>query len=145
MLSKEASGTIFYKVLGIMQSGINPGPSHKAKAPPLSHCCSVHNCKYIGSKKLRIFTFGIFNDVSGHFRCGNPLSGHPSLTQARHRAHLTACCEDLDEFLANQPPQDIVLASECLRRALREIGKLTGRITSEDILDVIFRDFCIGK
>ena len=54
----------FYKVLGIMQSRINPGPSHKANAPPLSHCCSVHNCKYIGSKNLRIFTFGIFNDIS---------------------------------------------------------------------------------
>jgi len=40
---------------------------------------------------------------------------------------------------------DIVLASEALRRALREIGKLTGKVASEEILDVIFRDFCIGK
>ena len=40
---------------------------------------------------------------------------------------------------------DIVLASQALRRALREIGKITGKITSEEILDVIFKDFCIGK
>jgi tRNA modification GTPase len=40
---------------------------------------------------------------------------------------------------------DIVLAAEELRKALRNIGKITGKITTEDILDVIFRDFCIGK
>ncbi|XP_052805727.1 tRNA modification GTPase GTPBP3, mitochondrial-like [Mya arenaria] len=77
--------------------------------------------------------------------CGNPLSGHPSLTQARHRAHLTACVAHLDHFRSGRPGGDIVLQSESLRRALREIGKLTGRITTEDILDVIFHDFCIGK
>jgi tRNA modification GTPase len=29
--------------------------------------------------------------------------------------------------------------------AARELGRLTGRIDVEDYLDVIFRDFCIGK
>lgn len=40
---------------------------------------------------------------------------------------------------------DVVLAAECLRKATKDIGRITGRITSEDILDIIFRDFCIGK
>ena len=37
-----------------------------------------------------------------------------------------------------------VLAEE-LRIAARALGRLTGRVDVEDILDVIFRDFCIGK
>ncbi len=37
-----------------------------------------------------------------------------------------------------------VLAEE-LRLAARALGRLTGRVDVEEILDVIFRDFCIGK
>jgi tRNA modification GTPase len=35
--------------------------------------------------------------------------------------------------------------AEELRLAARALGRLTGRVDVEDILDVIFRDFCIGK
>ena len=35
--------------------------------------------------------------------------------------------------------------AEELRLASRALGRLTGRVDVEDILDVIFRDFCIGK
>ncbi|MGQ0527628.1 MAG: tRNA uridine-5-carboxymethylaminomethyl(34) synthesis GTPase MnmE, partial [Alphaproteobacteria bacterium] len=37
------------------------------------------------------------------------------------------------------------LAAEDLRLAIRATGRITGRVTPEDLLDVIFRDFCIGK
>jgi tRNA modification GTPase len=37
------------------------------------------------------------------------------------------------------------LVAEELRLAARALGRLTGRVDVEDILDVIFRDFCIGK
>jgi tRNA modification GTPase len=37
------------------------------------------------------------------------------------------------------------LAAEDLRMAARSLGKLLGRVDVEDILDVIFREFCIGK
>ena len=36
-------------------------------------------------------------------------------------------------------------AAEELRAASQELGRLTGRVDVEDFLDVIFRDFCIGK
>ena len=39
--------------------------------------------------------------------------------------------------------EDVV--AEDLRLAARALGRLTGRVDVEDILDVIFRDFCIGK
>jgi tRNA modification GTPase len=37
------------------------------------------------------------------------------------------------------------LAAEDLRLAIRALGRITGRADVEDILDIIFRDFCIGK
>jgi len=37
------------------------------------------------------------------------------------------------------------LAAEDLRIATRSLGQLLGRVDVEDLLDVIFRDFCIGK
>ena len=40
---------------------------------------------------------------------------------------------------------DIVFGAEELRYASQSIGKITGGIDVEDVLDVIFRDFCIGK
>lgn len=40
---------------------------------------------------------------------------------------------------------DLVLAAEQLRLALRQLGLLTGHVSSEQLLDVIFSDFCIGK
>lgn len=36
-------------------------------------------------------------------------------------------------------------AAQELRTAIRELGKITGRVGIEDILDVVFKDFCIGK
>ena len=78
-------------------------------------------------------------------RCGDPLVGHPSLTQERHRDLLNKCVRNLHNYCDHIEDNDIVLAAQCLRRALRYLGNITGKVTSEDILDVIFRDFCIGK
>lgn len=37
------------------------------------------------------------------------------------------------------------LAAEALRAATQELGRVTGKVGVEDILDVVFKDFCIGK
>ena len=71
--------------------------------------------------------------------------GHPSLTQERHRDLLNRCLQNLYKYREQTGDDDIVLEAQCLRRALRHMGSITGKVTSEDILDVIFRDFCIGK
>ena len=42
-------------------------------------------------------------------------------------------------------PEDVVLAAEELRYAAVAVGKVTGHIDVEDILDAVFKDFCIGK
>jgi hypothetical protein len=42
-------------------------------------------------------------------------------------------------------PDDIVLGAEELRYAAQAVGKVSGLINVEDILDTVFKDFCIGK
>lgn len=66
----------------------------------------------------------------------------PPLTRQRHRAALQDALQHLEQSLSVDLPE---LAAEDLRLALRAIGKITGRIHVEDLLDVIFKDFCIGK
>ena len=53
----------------------------------------------------------------------------------------------LDRALAEaaKPGEHEELIAEELRAAATALGRLTGRVDVEDILDVIFRDFCIGK
>eukprot|EP00975_Prorocentrum_lima_P001989 433209-Prorocentrum_lima.AAC.1 len=65
------------------------------------------------------------------------------ITRARHRGHVTRCAKHLDAFLSKDLPLD--LAAEELRAATLELGRVTGAVDVEDLLDVIFRDFCIGK
>ncbi|RKQ68622.1 tRNA uridine-5-carboxymethylaminomethyl(34) synthesis GTPase MnmE [Oceanibaculum indicum] len=66
----------------------------------------------------------------------------PALTRIRHRMALESARESLMRFLQAPSPD---LAAEDLRLAVREIGRITGRVDVEDLLDVIFRDFCLGK
>ncbi|RPD62049.1 tRNA modification GTPase TrmE [Lentinus tigrinus ALCF2SS1-6] len=68
----------------------------------------------------------------------------PLITHARHRAHMENALDFLEAFL-DTPPEDVVFAAEELRYAAQAIGKISGLIDVEDILDAVFRDFCIGK
>jgi tRNA modification GTPase len=68
----------------------------------------------------------------------------PALTQARHRHHLEQCLASLRASLA-QPTGDTELAAEDLRRAADALGRLTGAVDVEDVLDEVFGRFCIGK
>jgi tRNA modification GTPase len=70
----------------------------------------------------------------------------PSLTRARHRAALEECAGFLDAALGRLDEGGLPeLIAEDLRMATRALGRITGRVDVEDLLDVIFRDFCIGK
>ena len=66
------------------------------------------------------------------------------LTRARHRQHLEAAARHLrDAQRFGQAPPELV--AEDVRLASRELGRLTGRVDVEDLLDVIFAEFCLGK
>jgi tRNA modification GTPase len=64
------------------------------------------------------------------------------LTRPRHRAILTEAVSLLAEAEAASLPE---LTAEALRAGLFALGRLTGRVGVEEILDIVFRDFCIGK
>jgi len=66
----------------------------------------------------------------------------PSLTRERHRLALQDTKQALERSLAVDLPE---LAAEDLRLALRSLGSITGRVHVEELLDKIFKDFCIGK
>lgn len=72
------------------------------------------------------------------------FSGQSSalITQERYRIALKNAVGFLEEFSLNK---NIELAAEDLRMTAREIGKITGKVDIENILDVIFSSFCIGK
>ena len=72
-------------------------------------------------------------------------SGEMALvSRARHRTLLRETVAALDRAGRAADKGDELLAEE-LRIAIHSLGRLTGRVDVEDILDVIFREFCIGK
>lgn len=70
---------------------------------------------------------------------------HPALVRARHRDAVEAVAARLDAVLAQWDGLPDELLAEELRTAALGLGRVTGRIGVEDLLDVVFREFCIGK
>jgi tRNA modification GTPase len=74
------------------------------------------------------------------------VQDQPGITRLRHREALKQCQAHLVRALAGaEMDQDSELVAEDLRLAARALGRITGRVDVEDLLDVIFTDFCIGK
>jgi tRNA modification GTPase len=66
----------------------------------------------------------------------------PVLTRARHREALETAAAAFQRSLSAELPE---LRAEDLRLAWRSLGRITGRVDVEDLLEIIFRDFCLGK
>lgn len=73
---------------------------------------------------------------------GNADSG--LISRLRYRVALIDCVEHLD-FVVQESGSGIELKAESLRHASDCIGRITGKIDVEDLLDVIFSEFCVGK
>lgn len=67
----------------------------------------------------------------------------PLMTRQRHRHHIMECKNALNSFF--EDVDQLEIATEDLRIAGRCIAKITGRVDVEDLLEIIFKDFCIGK
>jgi tRNA modification GTPase len=67
------------------------------------------------------------------------------VTRARHRRALEETVSALNRALERGASRSEELIAEEMRAAAVTLGRLTGRIDVEDVLDVIFREFCIGK
>lgn len=140
-------------VMVVVQTPLEPAPSDLAPHPhmirvttkidlmgnwslePLEHAAAVSAIIGDGMSDLVSSLSQIAQDLTHS-------QGSPPLTRARHRAALMEATEALDRARFAREPE---LRAEDVRLALRAIGRITGRVGTEDILDLIFREFCIGK
>ena len=63
----------------------------------------------------------------------------------KHRDNLQEYLKEIDKFLKKDQAKEIELAAEDLRMATRHLGSIVGKVDVEEILESIFKDFCIGK
>ncbi|MBS7543619.1 tRNA uridine-5-carboxymethylaminomethyl(34) synthesis GTPase MnmE [Ancylobacter oerskovii] len=70
---------------------------------------------------------------------------HPALIRERQRGAVGEAADHLRRALAGWEALSDELVAEELRLAARALGRVTGAIDVEDLLDVVFREFCIGK
>ena len=80
--------------------------------------------------------------LTGHVRDRLEASEAPLPTRQRHRDALAEANAALASVADAAYPE---LAAEDVRVALRALGRITGRVDIDEILDTVFRDFCIGK
>ncbi len=85
----------------------------------------------------------LIDAMAQHFRRAWQGAGL-SPSRARHRAALLQVADALARY-RDLEAGDVTLAAEDLRLAATALGRLTGRVDVEDLLDVIFSEFCIGK
>ncbi|XP_050422789.1 tRNA modification GTPase GTPBP3, mitochondrial [Adelges cooleyi] len=78
--------------------------------------------------------------------CGKPNFEHPRCSQARHRYYLEMALADVKKYLEDSKQDvNVDVAAEHLRRATLQVGRITGHVSTEEMLNVIFSKFCIGK
>jgi len=141
-----------------LMDGAQADPVHPPKAwPPKKVILVVNKCELLSSRDDYPVAPDLF--VSVHTGEGidvlvERLSGETSkrlelgdavpLTRERHRRELSLAADALRTFQEGAP-DELELRCEDLRRAADCMGRLTGRIDVEDILDRVFAQFCIGK
>lgn len=116
-----------------------------------SRCCKhdfglfTEFVRLLNSISFKLFLSFLFVK---YFRCGIPSVNCPNLSQQRHRHLLTQCLQYIikfENFFIGDECPDYAIAAQELRNGLRCLAQITGEVSTEEILDVIFKDFCIGK
>ncbi len=115
------------------------------KAPTLK--CGPDGVAVYGvSAKTGAGMSGLLEAIGAAASASLQTGAMPVITRARHREALSGCANALAAFEARADRLDHPeIAGEDLRIAVRALARITGRVDVEDLLDVIFQDFCIGK
>jgi tRNA modification GTPase len=111
-----------------------------AKAIPVFTGHTVHALSATTGSGLDAFLAALQQRIAS--LVGRSETSAPIVTRARHRAALEDCVAALHRARAGEESE---LIAEDLRLAARALGRITGRVDVDDVLDVIFREFCIGK
>lgn len=113
-------------------------PSSRELTPPAELAVSVRTGAGMPALLERLE-----NEVRNRLGGG---SGGPVLTRARHRHALEECLASLERALSSLGERALPeLLAEDLRLAVRNLGRITGKVDVETMLDIVFREFCIGK
>lgn len=67
------------------------------------------------------------------------------ITNERHKDALTRALKNITSAIDNIELQSLDLVSISIKQAYLDVGEITGNTTSEDIIDQIFKKFCLGK
>lgn len=78
---------------------------------------------------------------------GAPLLDAPVLTRVRHQVAVQRASEELQAFVVawKRDQLPVSVAATHVRTAIEALSELIGVIHVDDVLDVVFRNFCIGK
>lgn len=88
----------------------------------------------------------ILHTVQGQDACGGDIGESVLVSDRRHREALVRCRAALKLFLEGiEAGRDFEFLAFELREALAALGEITGETTPEQVLDLIFSRFCIGK
>lgn len=98
-------------------------------------------CLLISAKGNENIT-AVTDKISSYFKGIISDNSSEIITRQRYKQSLEECIENLQRFNLQK---EIELSAEDIRLACRAIGKITGRVEVDEILDKIFSSFCIGK
>ena len=87
---------------------------------------------------------GLLALLTAHARDRIGDGGSAAIITSRQRALLTETSRSLTAYVTGSP-EATELRAEDLRQAAQSLGRLTGRVDVEDVLDRVFSAFCIGK
>ena len=134
------------KLLGPAVGVGSAGPSAEGFGPQAGPLANGHSVVRVSAKErigLGDLRRAVVNEVTGR---STPDSDVPVLTNLRHHEALTKAVESLKLVglsLSEGRPADLVAVD--VQDAIDHIGTVTGSITTEEVLDRVFAEFCIGK
>ena len=112
------------------------------KGSGLSHPGGVLQISVRENQGIDAFLDVLVGKIGDLMKSGKVNNEAPIITRQRHRTALTDCRTALERSMDAKLPE---LLAEDLRLALRDLGRIIGKVDVEDLLDIVFADFCIGK
>jgi len=85
------------------------------------------------------------NKILEFANLSNIPAGSIIITNERHKDALTRTSNDISKAIDSIENETLDLVSINIKQAYLDVGEITGTTTSEDIIDQIFKKFCLGK
>ena len=101
-------------------------------------CCSISVVKQQGIEQLE-------EAIEKMFALSSPGGSQVVLTSQRHFQVIKRVISSLEEAVTSWEELPLDVLAHQIRTAWEALGEITGKTYTEDLLDVIFSEFCLGK